>query len=187
MLLSTIINMILIGFLTAWLLWWRRASRHIERFKEARAEMGVLIGQLQEQIGVAQAEIASISQSTRAALPEMQQSVARSEALLDELEQVIASGERVADRIESAARLAHAVSRTLHEEPAPTPAPAAYRAPPRKERVEPEPKPAIEAAAEAAAAAAAAARSAPRKKMFRGRTAPVSAAASAYDDRPELA
>ena len=86
MLLSTIINMILIGFLTAWLLWWRRASRHIERFKEARAEMGVLIGQLQEQIGVAQAEIASISQSTRAALPEMQQSVARSEALLDELE-----------------------------------------------------------------------------------------------------
>jgi hypothetical protein len=183
MLLSTIMNMILIGFLTAWLLWWRRASRHIEKFKEARAEMGVLIGQLQQQIGVAQAEIATISQATRAALPEMQQSVARSEALLNELELVIASGERVADRIEAAARLAHAVSRTLQDEPpapAPAPAPAPIRAAARRERVEPEPRPAPETPV-------AASRPGPRKKMFRGRTMPAATTTDAYEDRAELA
>ncbi|MEK0084978.1 DUF6468 domain-containing protein [Benzoatithermus flavus] len=175
MLLATIMNMILIGFLTAWLVWWRRASRHIERFKEARAEMGALIGQLQEQIGVAQAEIARISQATRAALPEMQQSVARSEALLHELELVIASGERVADRIEAAARLAHVVSRPLLDE---QPAPARVAA--RKERVEPapEPKPVPEPAA--------ANRPIPRKKMFRGRPTVPPTAANAHEDRPEL-
>jgi hypothetical protein len=172
MLLATIMNIVLIGFLTVWLLWWRRASRHIEQFKEARAEMGVLIGQLQEQIGVAQAEIASISATARAALPEMQQSAARSEALVHELELVIASGERVADRIEAAARLAHTVSRPLLEEERPTPARAA-----RKERTEDETRP---------APAADESRPAPRKKMFRGRAAALPAVAH-HEDRPELA
>jgi hypothetical protein len=116
MLLSTITNLVLIGFLSVWLLWWRRASRHIEQFKEARAEMGVLMGQLQQQIGVAQAEIASTARIARDAVPGIEQAIARAEALLEELDPVIASGERVADRIETAARAAHAVLRPLMEE-----------------------------------------------------------------------
>jgi hypothetical protein len=116
MLLATITNLVLIGFLCAWLLWWRRASRHIEQFKEARAEMAVLMGQLQQQIGVAQAEIANTARITRNAVPGIEQAIARAESLLEELDTVIASGERVADRIETAARAAHAVLRPLMEE-----------------------------------------------------------------------
>jgi hypothetical protein len=113
MLLATLTNIILIGFLIFWLLWWRRASRHIEQFKEARAELGVLMGQLQQQIDVAQAEIAGTARLARDAVPQMEQAIARAETLLRELDTVIASGERVGDRIETAARAAHAALRPL--------------------------------------------------------------------------
>jgi hypothetical protein len=157
MLLSTITNLVLIGFLGFWLLWWRRASRHIEQFKEARAEMGELMGQLQQQIGVAQAEIASTARIARDAVPGIEQAIARAEALLEELDPVIASGERVADRIETAARAAHAVLRPLMAELAEHPSPA------RPNQAQAEPDRPVPHGGEAGLP--------PRKKLFRGRSA----------------
>ena len=118
MLLTTIVNLTLMAFLTAWFVWWRKAMGQLARFKESRAEMAGLVEQLQTQLERAQAEIARLAVMAQAAVPEMQGTIGKAEALLIELEGMVGSGERVADRLEDAAKRARqaATAPGLHEE-----------------------------------------------------------------------
>ena len=118
MLLATLVNLLLIGCLGTWFLWWRRASRHIETFRQARLDMGELMTQLHTQLATAQNEIATVTSAARATMPELERTTAAAAALQAELVSVIAIGEGVADRIEAAARLARAAVTGPASEPA---------------------------------------------------------------------
>jgi hypothetical protein len=118
MLLATLVNLLLIGCLGTWFLWWRRASRHIETFRQARLDMGELVTQLHTQLATAQNEIATVTGAARATMPELERTTAAAAALRAELVSVIAIGEGVADRIEAAARLARAAVTGPANEPA---------------------------------------------------------------------
>lgn len=106
MLLATLVNLLLMGCLAAWVFWWRRASRHIETFKQARLEMSELMTQLHTQLASVQTEIAAISSIARDTLPELEKATETATGLRSELASVIAIGEAVAERIEAAARIA---------------------------------------------------------------------------------
>jgi hypothetical protein len=119
MLLATLMNVVLMTFLTAWFFWWRRAMGQLANFKEARVEMAGLVAQLQTQLEQAQTEMTKLSAVVHVAVPEMQSSIRRAEHLLTELTEVVGSGERVADRLEDVAKRARvaATPLALHEEP----------------------------------------------------------------------
>jgi hypothetical protein len=117
MLLATLVNLLLMGCLAAWVFWWRRASRHIETFKQARLEMSELMAQLHTQLAAVQAEIAAISSIARGTLPELEKATDTATGLHSELASVIAIGEAVAERIEAAARQARMSSMASMAEP----------------------------------------------------------------------
>jgi hypothetical protein len=138
MLLATLVNLLLMGCLAAWVFWWRRASRHIETFKQARLEMSELMAQLHTQLAAVQTEITAISSIARGTLPELERATDTATGLRSELASVIAIGEAVAERIEAAARLARMSAAASMAEPIADPMADPMAEPVAKEVAEPE-------------------------------------------------
>lgn len=171
MLLGLLVNITLLAILTAWFFWWRRASRNIESFKQARAEMGQLMAQLQEQLAMAHQDIAQAATVAQDTLPELREAIRRSDELLLELRGVCAVGDRVAERIEEVTRQARMLQQaTVAAAGRPTPARRAKETADLSEA-------ALDAPVEAAQDTATRPRARAPRKLFRGR--PGAAAAEA--------